>query len=85
MSFIARRHRPKARACSAVAKRPIDPALAKGYFVEPTVFTDVTPDMRIAREEIFGPVLAVFRWSDEGDMLGHVNARRIRPDLLDLD
>lgn len=31
----------------------------KGWFVEPTVFTDVTPNMRIAREEIFGPVLCV--------------------------
>jgi aldehyde dehydrogenase (NAD+) len=34
---------------------------AKGYFVEPTIFTDVTEDMVIAREEIFGPVLAVMR------------------------
>src|SRR4029453_5619152 len=36
--------------------RPSDPALAAGFFVEPTVFVDVTPAMRIAREEIFGPV-----------------------------
>ncbi|HTH51811.1 MAG TPA: aldehyde dehydrogenase family protein [Pyrinomonadaceae bacterium] len=35
--------------------------LANGYFVEPTVFDNVTPDMRIAREEIFGPVLSVLR------------------------
>ncbi|THE64121.1 aldehyde dehydrogenase [Salinadaptatus halalkaliphilus] len=35
-----------------------------GYFVEPTVFTDVEPDMRIAREEIFGPVLSVLSFSD---------------------
>jgi len=34
---------------------------SKGYFIEPTIFTDVTPDMRIAQEEIFGPVLAVMR------------------------
>jgi aldehyde dehydrogenase (NAD+) len=33
--------------------------LAHGYFIEPTVFTDVTPDMRIAQEEIFGPVTSV--------------------------
>jgi aldehyde dehydrogenase (NAD+) len=32
---------------------------AHGYFIEPTVFTDVTPDMRIAQEEIFGPVTSV--------------------------
>jgi len=54
-------------------KRPDDSALAKGYFVEPTVFADVTPDMRIAREEIFGPVLAVFKWNDEREMLRQVN------------
>jgi methylmalonic acid semialdehyde dehydrogenase len=38
--------------------------LDKGYFVEPTVFDRVTPDMRIAREEIFGPVLSVLRVKD---------------------
>ncbi|RME55709.1 MAG: aldehyde dehydrogenase family protein, partial [Deltaproteobacteria bacterium] len=40
-------------------KRASGPGLEKGYFVEPTIFTDVTPGMRIAREEVFGPVLAV--------------------------
>ncbi|HEV7257379.1 MAG TPA: aldehyde dehydrogenase family protein [Bosea sp. (in: a-proteobacteria)] len=53
--------------------RPSDPALAKGHFVEPTVFTGVTPEMRLAREEVFGPVLAVFRWTDEASMLATVN------------
>jgi betaine-aldehyde dehydrogenase len=54
--------------------RPSDPALAKGFFIEPTVFADVQPNMRIAREEIFGPVLSVFKWSDEAKMLEEVNA-----------
>ncbi len=54
--------------------RPLDPALAKGNFVEPTVFTEVTPAMRLAREEVFGPILAVFRWSDEASMLETVNS-----------
>ena len=54
-------------------KRPPDPRLAAGFFVEPTVFVDVKPTMRIAREEIFGPVLAVLPWSDEPDMLDAVN------------
>ena len=40
------------------------PGLDKGYFVKPTVFDRVTPDMRIAREEIFGPVLSVLRVKD---------------------
>ena len=54
--------------------RPSDPALAKGLFIEPTVFADVKPTMRIAREEIFGPVLSIFKWSDEAAMLEEVNA-----------
>jgi acyl-CoA reductase-like NAD-dependent aldehyde dehydrogenase len=54
-------------------KRPADPALAGGFFVEPTVFADVTPAMRIAREEIFGPVLALLPWTDEASMLAAVN------------
>ena len=55
-------------------ERPSDPALAKGLFIEPTVFADVRPTMRIAREEIFGPVLSIFKWSDEAAMLEEVNA-----------
>ncbi|HZW75454.1 MAG TPA: aldehyde dehydrogenase family protein, partial [Caldimonas sp.] len=55
-------------------KRPDDPKLARGFFVEPTVFADVTDDMRIAREEIFGPVVSVLRWSDEDDLVRRVNA-----------
>lgn len=38
---------------------PGDPALTDGYFVKPTILTGVNPDMRVAREEIFGPVLSV--------------------------
>ena len=36
----------------------------EGYYVEPTIFTDCTPDMRISQEEIFGPVLTVFKARD---------------------
>ena len=50
-----------------------DPALANGFFIDPTVFVDVTPEMRIAREEIFGPVLSVLRWDDEAAMFRTVN------------
>jgi betaine-aldehyde dehydrogenase len=53
--------------------RPTDPALSRGTFIEPTVFADVTMDMTIAREEIFGPVLSVLRWTDEAAMLEQVN------------
>jgi betaine-aldehyde dehydrogenase len=53
---------------------PGDAALANGFFVEPTVFTDVTQSMRLANEEIFGPVLAVLRWHDEEQLWRDVNA-----------
>ena len=46
---------------------------AKGYFVEPTVFADVTPAMRIAREEIFGPVAAVLKARDLDEAIAIAN------------
>ena len=55
-------------------QRPSDPALAKGWFVQPTVFTNVTQKMRLANEEIFGPVLSVIKWRDEAEMIEQVNA-----------
>lgn len=45
----------------------------EGYFVEPTVLTDVTNDMTVAREEIFGPVLSVIEVSDEDEALAVAN------------
>ncbi|MFD7709049.1 aldehyde dehydrogenase family protein [Streptomyces sp. NPDC059785] len=45
----------------------------QGYYVSPTVFADVTPDMTIAQEEIFGPVLTVLRYEDEEDALRIAN------------
>ncbi len=47
--------------------------LDKGYFVRPTLFDHVTPDMRIAREEIFGPVLSVLRVKDFDEALQVAN------------
>src|SRR6266481_5957711 len=54
-------------------KRPSDPLLAKGFYIEPTIFADVTMDMRIGKEEIFGPVLSILKWSDEEKTLAQVN------------
>ncbi|MFF1557673.1 aldehyde dehydrogenase family protein [Streptomyces sp. NPDC058279] len=45
----------------------------QGYFVAPTVFADVTPEMTIAQEEIFGPVLSILRYEDEEDALRIAN------------
>ena len=47
--------------------------LDKGYFIEPTVFVDVKPDMRIAQEEIFGPVVSVITYTDEDDAIAKAN------------
>jgi len=55
-------------------KVPKDPLLANGWFVEPTVFTGVNQGMRIANEEVFGPVLSVIKWKDEEEMFAQVNA-----------
>lgn len=49
------------------------PGYGQGQFVAPTIFTDVTPDMRIAREEVFGPILSVMRFEDEDDALRIAN------------
>ena len=47
--------------------------LNKGYFVRPTVFANVTPDMRIAREEIFGPVLSILPYDTEEGVIEEAN------------
>jgi aldehyde dehydrogenase (NAD+) len=47
--------------------------LEQGYFVRPTIFSDVTPDMTIAQEEIFGPVLAIMPYEDEEDAVRIAN------------
>jgi aldehyde dehydrogenase (NAD+) len=46
---------------------------SRGYFVRPTVFSDVTPEMTIAQEEIFGPVLAIMPYEDEEDAIRIAN------------
>ena len=53
--------------------RAEDENLSRGYFIRPTVFDHVTPDMRIAREEIFGPVLSVLRVKDFDEALSVAN------------
>jgi len=45
----------------------------KALFLQPTLFGDVAPDMRIAREEIFGPVATLHAWDNEADMLAEAN------------
>ncbi len=49
------------------------PECGNGWFVEPTIFTDVKNDMRIAQEEVFGPVLSVIKFKDEQDAVSIAN------------
>ncbi len=54
--------------------RPNGEQFARGFWVEPTVFAGVDMSMRIAREEIFGPVLSVLRWRDTEEAVAMANA-----------
>ncbi|MDR3522049.1 MAG: aldehyde dehydrogenase family protein [Acidocella sp.] len=58
----------------AGGKRPPGKLFERGYWLQPTVFADVMPSMRIAREEIFGPVLSVFKWKDEAEAFAIANS-----------
>jgi aldehyde dehydrogenase (NAD+) len=51
-----------------------DIGTGKGYFLQPTVFANVTPEMTIAREEIFGPVLATIEFADVDEAIARANA-----------
>jgi len=53
--------------------RPQGSQFERGYWVEPTVFGDVTMNMRVAREEIFGPVLAILKWRTRDEVVAMAN------------
>jgi len=53
--------------------RPTGQGFARGFWVQPTVFGDVKMQMRVAREEVFGPVLAVLKWRDEDEVIAMAN------------
>jgi aldehyde dehydrogenase (NAD+) len=54
-------------------KKGSAPECGNGWFVEPTIFTNVRNDMRVAQEEVFGPVLSVIRFQDEAEALRIAN------------
>jgi acyl-CoA reductase-like NAD-dependent aldehyde dehydrogenase len=58
---------------AAQAPIPDDPELANGFWVAPTLFTNVARDMRIATEEMFGPIVTVTRFHDEDEAVSIVN------------
>ncbi|MFC9909179.1 aldehyde dehydrogenase family protein [Streptomyces sp. NPDC127197] len=51
----------------------VEPPRERGYFISPTVLADVTPEMTVAQEEIFGPVLSILRYENEEDALRIAN------------
>ena len=55
---------------------PTDPELVNGFFVEPTIFTQVNNRMRVAQEEIFGPVLSVIPFETEEEVIRQANDSR---------
>ena len=59
--------------CVLGGGKPVDPALGAGWFVEPTIFTGVANRMRIAREEVFGPILSIIPFEDEDEALAIAN------------
>ncbi len=72
LRYIDIAHADGAR-CILGGRRAEGPGLGAGQFVEPTIFSDVTPAMRIAREEVFGPVLAVISFETEEEALRIAN------------
>ena len=65
LGYIARGRAEGARIADRAGMRVTDGALAKGYFVAPTVFDECRDDMAIVREEIFGPVMSRAEFEDE--------------------
>ena len=57
----------------AGGKRPAEPELQQGFFLRPTVFADCTADMAVVREEVFGPVVTVERFTDEAEAVRLAN------------
>jgi aldehyde dehydrogenase (NAD+) len=70
-SYIKRGEEEGARLLLGGAEAPAE--FDKGYYVQPTVFSDVTPDMTIAQEEIFGPVLSIMPYDDEAQAVEMAN------------
>jgi len=82
--LVSAAHREKVEAYIQIGKaegatlvcggeRPAGAAFSQGWFLQPTIFDNVTPQMRIAREEIFGPVLAVIAFADEAEAVQIAN------------
>jgi acyl-CoA reductase-like NAD-dependent aldehyde dehydrogenase len=75
LGYVARGREEGARLVVG-GERDVEGAKARGNFMRPAVFADVRPEMTIAQEEIFGPVLACLRFADEGEAVAVANGTR---------
>ena len=73
LSFIAAAKQDGARLVAG-GGRAEGPGLDKGFFIQPTIFADVRNDMKVAAEEIFGPVLSIIPFADEDEAVAIANA-----------
>ncbi len=72
LSYVAWAQEDGARLLTG-GERPAGPMFERGYWIRPTVFADVTMAMRVARGEVFGPVLSVLRWRELDEVVDLAN------------
>jgi acyl-CoA reductase-like NAD-dependent aldehyde dehydrogenase len=72
MSFIASARAEGARLVAG-GRRPPGTAFERGFWVEPTLFAEADMSMRVAREEVFGPVVCALRWRTEDEAIAMAN------------
>ncbi|HEV7394889.1 MAG TPA: aldehyde dehydrogenase family protein [Pyrinomonadaceae bacterium] len=72
-SYVGFAQEDGATVFSGGASPELEGSLKNGYFFRPTIFSDVTNSMRVAQEEIFGPVVSVITFKDEDDLLRQAN------------
>lgn len=73
LGYLEAGHAEGARAVTGGSNAQLGGALSNGFFIQPTVFADVTPQMTISREEIFGPVITVLKYQNEAEAIALAN------------
>jgi betaine-aldehyde dehydrogenase len=73
LSFVESARKDGAKLLTG-GERPSGEAFRRGYWIRPTVYGDVTMNMRIAREEIFGPILSILKWRTQDEAIEMANA-----------
>jgi betaine-aldehyde dehydrogenase len=73
LSFVESARKDGAKLLTG-GERPAGEAFRRGYWIRPTVYGDVTMNMRIAREEIFGPILSILKWRTQEEAIEMANA-----------